>query len=77
MVMQSPSEGLVNRDTENLRWAVLMLNHRAEGEALVVFEPNTTSAEPSWFYSIYSEQTIAEAFAVVECIQVCSKWSKC
>jgi hypothetical protein len=39
----------------------------------VVFEPNITSAEPRWFYSIYSEQTIAEASAVVESIQVCSK----
>jgi hypothetical protein len=35
----------------------------------VVFEPNTTSAEPRRFYGIYSEQTIAEASAVVERIQ--------
>ena len=33
-------------------------------------------AEARWFYSIYSEQTIAEASAVVKSIQVCLKWSK-
>ena len=32
----------------------------------MVFEPNTTSAEARWFYSIYSKQTIGEASAVVE-----------
>ena len=43
------------------------------GSALVVFGSNTPrrQAEGRWFCSIYSEQTIAEAFAVVESIQVC------
>jgi hypothetical protein len=41
-------------------------------------EAKYASAKAGRFYSIYSEQTIAEASAVVENVQVCSKWSdKC